>query len=61
MQYTLHRVSKKAVMAPLALVTIAGMLPPEQYDFHHLDLNYQELTDEDVAWADVVMLSGWGP
>ncbi|MFQ5632606.1 MAG: hypothetical protein ACE5I1_27880, partial [bacterium] len=61
MQYSLHRVNKKVVMAPLALVTVAGMLPREKYQFRHLDLNYQELTNEDVAWADFVMLSGWGP
>ena len=61
MQYSLHRVNKKAVMSPLALITVAGMLPREKYDFRHIDLNYQELTDDDIDWADLVMLSGWGP
>jgi len=59
MQYSLYQVGRKAVMAPLALITVAGMLPRENYDFRHIDLNCQTLTDQDVEWADLVMLSGW--
>ena len=47
-------------MTPLALVTVAGMLPRKKYKFRHLDLNYQELTNKDIEWADLIMLSGWG-
>ena len=61
MQYSLNQVNKETVMAPLALITVAGMLPDKKYEFRHLDLNYQSLHNDDVEWADLVMLSGWGP
>jgi radical SAM superfamily enzyme YgiQ (UPF0313 family) len=61
MQYSLHRVQKRALMTPLALITVAGLLPREKYEFRHLDLNWQTLTTEDIEWADLVMVSGWGP
>jgi radical SAM superfamily enzyme YgiQ (UPF0313 family) len=60
MHYSLHRVNKRAVMAPLALITIAGLLPRDKYEFRHVDLNWQPLRTEDIEWADLVMLSGWG-
>ena len=61
MQYSLQQVNKKAVMAPLALITVAGTLPRGKYDFRHIDLNSQTITEADIEWADLVMLSGWGP
>jgi radical SAM superfamily enzyme YgiQ (UPF0313 family) len=61
MKYGLSHVAKRAVIAPLALITVAAMLPREKFEFRHVDLNCHPLRDEDIEWADLVMLSGWGP
>ena len=59
LQYGLPRVNRKAVHAPLPLITVAGMLPSDKYQFRHIDLNIQALSEHDVQWADLVFLSGW--
>jgi radical SAM superfamily enzyme YgiQ (UPF0313 family) len=56
MQYTLTLLGKKAAMPPLGLITIAAMTPPE-YEFRLVDLNCRPLTEEDLAWADMVCFS----
>jgi hypothetical protein len=43
--------------APLGLITVAAMLP-QSWDLRLIDRNTEELTDADVAWADVVMTGG---
>jgi radical SAM superfamily enzyme YgiQ (UPF0313 family) len=56
MQHFLPMVGKKALMPPLGLITVAALTPPG-YEFRLVDLNCRPLSDEDIAWADVVCFS----
>lgn len=55
-KYALKYVSKKAAFPPLGLLTVAAMLP-EDYSVRLVDLNVRKLRDEDLQWADYVMIS----
>lgn len=55
-RYALQFIRKKASSPPLGLLTVAAMLP-EDWQFHLVDLNTRPLTDEDIRWADLVMVS----
>ena len=46
--------------APLGLITVAAMLPPS-WAVRLIDRNAEELTAEDLAWADLVMTGGMLP
>src|SRR3990172_3163149 len=46
--------------APLGLITVAA-LPPPGWKIRLVDRNVQELDDDDLAWADVVMTGGMLP
>jgi radical SAM superfamily enzyme YgiQ (UPF0313 family) len=46
--------------APLGLITVAAMLPPS-WGVRLIDRNAEELTAEDLAWADLVMTGGMLP
>ena len=54
-KHAIRFVSRKASMAPLGLLTVAGMLPPE-WSLKLVDLNIEKLKDEDLRWADYVLL-----
>src|SRR3974377_984996 len=54
-KHVVRFVSRKAAMAPLGLLTVAAMLPPE-WELRLVDLNVKRLKDEDLRWADYVML-----
>jgi radical SAM superfamily enzyme YgiQ (UPF0313 family) len=56
-EYTLAIIGKGAVVPPLGLLTVAALLP-KSWDLRLVDLNVAELEDGDLAWADLVMLSG---
>jgi radical SAM superfamily enzyme YgiQ (UPF0313 family) len=56
-EYTLAIIGKGAVVPPLGLLTVAALLP-RSWDLRLVDLNVAELEDHDLAWADVVMVSG---
>lgn len=47
----------KAVMPPLSLITVAGLLP-QTWQFRLVDENIERLTDRDIQWADYVFVSG---
>ena len=46
--------------APLGLITVAALLPPE-WTIRLVDRNTEALTDGDLAWADMVMTGGMLP
>jgi radical SAM superfamily enzyme YgiQ (UPF0313 family) len=57
LRHALHFIRKRAVTPPLGLLTMAAMLP-RQWEKRLIDLNVRALLAEDLAWADLVMISG---
>jgi radical SAM superfamily enzyme YgiQ (UPF0313 family) len=55
-KYALRFIRKKAALPPLGLLTIGAMLP-EEWPVKLVDLNVSKLTDEDLAWAELVFVS----
>ncbi|PSO48147.1 MAG: B12-binding domain-containing radical SAM protein [Cyanobacteria bacterium SW_9_44_58] len=49
-------VNRKAFLPPLGLITVAAILPQE-WDFHLVDCNLREVTQQEWEWADLVMVS----
>ena len=54
-KHAVRFVSRKASMAPLGLLTVAAMLPPE-WNLKLVDLNVTWLKDQDLRWADYVLI-----
>ena len=52
----LEMVPEKSVMPPLGLITVAALCPGT-WTIRLLDLAFETLTDEDLQWADLVMVS----
>ena len=50
-------VSKKALLPPLGLLTVAAMLPPV-WEKKLIDMNTTRLQDRHLKWADMVFLTG---
>jgi radical SAM superfamily enzyme YgiQ (UPF0313 family) len=48
---------KRAAYAPLSLLTVASLLP-KHWRTRLIDMNVQPLTEADLKWADVALLSG---
>ena len=55
-KHVVRLVARKSAFPPLGLLTVAAMLP-RHWELRLLDLNVASLTDEDVRWADYVMIS----
>ncbi|HEX4068391.1 MAG TPA: B12-binding domain-containing radical SAM protein [Acidobacteriaceae bacterium] len=49
-------IPERSVMPPLGLVTVAALCPAS-WDIRLLDRAFEELRDEDLLWADLVMVS----
>ena len=56
-KHALKFVRRRASLPPLGLLTVAAMLPGE-WEKRLVDENVQRVTPQDIAWADVVFLSG---
>jgi radical SAM superfamily enzyme YgiQ (UPF0313 family) len=56
-RHVLRFVGKRSAFPPLGLLTVAAMLPRE-WALRLVDTNVEALREEDIAWADWVMLSG---
>ena len=55
-KHALKFIAKKAVYPPLGLLTVAAMLPAD-WEPRLIDMNVTTLRDEDLRWADVVLIS----
>lgn len=52
----LELVDRKVLLPPLGLVTVAAILP-QTWEFKLVDRNIRSVTEEEWAWADVVIIS----
>ncbi len=52
----LEMMQEDAITPPLGLVTVAALCPPT-WNLRLLDHAFDEVTDEDLTWADLVMVS----
>ncbi len=55
-RYAIRMDGKRALMPPLGLPTVAAMVPRE-YECRIVDMNVARLTDRDIRWADLVLIS----
>ena len=58
-KHALKFVRKKASLPPLGLLTVSAMLP-EQWHRKLVDLNVSKLTQKDIEWADIALVSAMG-
>jgi hypothetical protein len=54
-KHAMKFINKKAANPPLGLVTIAAMLPPS-WNLKVVDMNVSQIMEEDLLWADLVLL-----
>jgi radical SAM superfamily enzyme YgiQ (UPF0313 family) len=56
-KYALKFIRKKSAFPPLGLLTVSAMLPDE-YSRRLVDVNVDDLTDDDLSWADLAFIGG---
>lgn len=56
LQYMMPLVGRRALMPPLGLITVAALLPKGS-EVRLVDMNVSPLTDQDLDWADLALLS----
>lgn len=56
-KHALKFIRKKASLPPLGLLSVAAMLP-RSWNVRLVDVNVRALTEKDLAWADLVFVSG---
>ena len=59
-QATCEMVGARYPAAPLGLITVAAMLP-ETWDIRLINRNTEDLSEADIAWADMIMTGGMLP
>ncbi len=52
----LNIINKKSAFPPLGIITVSAMLP-QQWEKKLVDLNFENLTEQDIMWADFVFVS----
>jgi radical SAM superfamily enzyme YgiQ (UPF0313 family) len=57
LKHAIKFIRKKAAFPPLGLLTLGAMLP-EEWSKRLIDMNVTKLTEKDLAWADLVFISG---
>ncbi len=57
LKYALSVISKKSLLPPLGLLTVAAILP-EAWEKKLIDMTIDKLTNKDIQWADLVFVSG---
>ncbi len=55
-KYALSFIQKKASLPPLGLLTVSSLLP-DLWEKKLVDMNVSSLNDEDINWADIVLIS----
>jgi radical SAM superfamily enzyme YgiQ (UPF0313 family) len=56
-EYSLRYAGKEAALPPLGLATLAALLPGH-WELRIVDLDVEPLRDEDLRWAEAVLVSG---
>jgi radical SAM superfamily enzyme YgiQ (UPF0313 family) len=56
LKHAMRFVARRAAFPPLGLLTVAAMLPRD-WELRLVDLDVARLSDEDILWADYVMVS----
>ena len=49
-------VPERSLVPPLGLITVAALCP-KQWEIRLVDLAFEDLSDEDLLWANLVMVS----
>src|SRR5688572_22804285 len=57
LQHGLRAAGKRASLPPLGLITVAALLP-QTWELRLVDMNIQPLEDEELRWADAVLVGG---
>ena len=56
-QYSLPLIDKGATLPPLGLISLAALLP-QAWELRLVDINIETLRDDQLNWADVVLVTG---